>query len=135
MAHDLIISSAARSTAMDAVTAMLNAGGAGRIEIFSGIKPAGPGSAITSQVLLATLTYSATSYAPSVAGVATANAITPGTAVASGTASWARHSSGAGAAILDETVGTSDTDIILETTTITVGVLVSLASHTLTHPA
>jgi septum formation inhibitor-activating ATPase MinD len=67
--------------------------------------------------------------------VATANAITSGTAIAAGTATWARRKSGAGTAVIDASVGTANADIILGTTTISVGLVVPLTSDTLTHPA
>jgi hypothetical protein len=135
MANNLLISVAARNAAMDAITALLNAGGAGTIDIYDGTQPAGPGTAVTTQVRLVTLTYSTTAYGAAVNGVATANAITSGTAIAAGTATWARRKSGAGTAVIDASVGTANADIILGTTTISVGLVVPLTSDTLTHPA
>ncbi len=134
MANNLIISTAARNAAMDAVTALINVGGAGTIEIYDGSQPATPGTAVTTQNKLVTLTFSATSFAASSAGTATANAITNGTAIASGTPAWARIKSGGGTAVIDCTVGTSGTDIVLASGTIGSGSTVSLTSFTLTHP-
>lgn len=134
MANNLTLSHAGESAAMDAVTAKLNVGGAGTIGIYSGSQPAGPDTAIGAQVLLATLTFSATSFGASVNGVATANAITSGTAGATGTAAWARLASGGGTAVMDCTVGTASTDIVLGTASINSGDVVSLSAFTLTHP-
>jgi hypothetical protein len=129
------LSIAARQAALDAVTARINAGGAGTINFYSGAMPASPDAAITSQVLLVTLAYSATAYGPTnSSGVATANAIAAGNPVASGTAAWARVLSGAGTPVIDRNVGTSAADINLGSTTIATGVPVSLTSDTLTHP-
>lgn len=135
MANNILISTAARNAAMDAVTLLLNAGGAGTIKIYDGTQPAGPGTAITTQVLLVTLTYSADAYGDASAGVATAAAITSGTAVATGTASWMRHASGGATAVFDGTVGTSGTDLILGTAAINSGNVVAISSFTMTHPA
>ena len=134
MANNLIISTSGRNAAMDAVTALLNSGGAGTIEIRDGTQPANPGTAITTQNLLVTLTFNATAFGASASGVATANPIVSGTAGATGTPTWARLKSGAGTAVIDCTVGTSGTDIILASGTINSGNVVSLSSFTLTHP-
>ncbi len=134
MANNLIVSTAARNAAMDAVTALINVGGAGTIEIYDGAQPTNPGTAVSTQNKLVTLTFSSTSFAASIAGVATANTITSGTAIATGTPSWARLKSGAGTAVIDLTVGTSGTDIVLASGTIGTGGNVSLTSFTLTHP-
>ncbi len=134
MANNLIISTAARNAAMDAVTALFNTGGAGTIKIYDGTQPATPATAITTQNLLVTLTFNATAFGVSSAGVATANAIVSGTAGATGTPAWARLASGAGTAVMDMTVGTSGTDIVLSSGTINSGNTVSISSFTLTHP-
>jgi hypothetical protein len=48
------ISTAARNAMADALVDLLDAGaGAGKIRIYDGTQPAGPGTAITTQVLLA----------------------------------------------------------------------------------
>ena len=133
-ANNLTLSNAGKSAAMDAVTALLNAGGAGTINIYTGSQPAGPDTAITSQTLLATLTFSSTSFAASSSGVATANTITSGTAGATGTAAWARMESGGSTAVMDCTIGTSGADINFPTTTINSGDTVSISALTLTHP-
>ena len=134
MANNTVISTAARNAAMAAVTALIDAGGAGTIEIYDGTQPAGPGTAISTQNKLVTLTHAATSYATPSVGVATANAITSGSCAIAGTATWARHRSGGGTAVIDRTVGTSASDINLILIAMTVGQGVGLPSDTLTHP-
>lgn len=135
MANNILISTAARNAAMDAVTALLNVGGAGTLKIYDGAQPAGPGTAVGSQVLLVTLTFSVDAFGDATGGVSTAAAITSGTAVATGTAAWMRLASGGGTAVIDGTVGTSGTDLILGTATINSGNVVAISSFTLTHPA
>ena len=134
MANNLTASNAARSAALNAMTALLNVGGVGTVNIYSGAQPATPDVAIGAQVLLATLTFSATAFAAAVNGVATANAITSGTAVGTNTAAWARLLSGGGTAVFDCTVGVSGCDINVPTIAISTGENVSVSSFTLTHP-
>lgn len=133
------ISNAAAIAACDAITARLNTGGAGKLRIYSGTQPTDPDTAIGAQVLLAELTLSATAFAGAVdanpGGRATANTITAdSSADAAGTAAWFRAISGAGTAIIDGSVGTSAADMILNTTTITLGANVSVSSWTFTVP-
>lgn len=133
MANDIDISAAFANTAMDAAGALLNNG---YLRIYSGSKPAGPGTAITTQTLLAELRYNATAFAAAAGGVLTANAITQdASANASGTATWYRGLASDGTtAHLDGTVGTSGCDLNLSTTTIVAGVPVAITSYTLTLP-
>lgn len=134
MAKNFILNTAGRNAAMDAITALLNAGGAGTINIYDGTQPATPATAITTQNLLVTLTFSATAFTASVNGTAAANSITAGTAVATGTATWARLKSGAGSVVADCSVGTSSADLILPTVAISTGNTVSISAGSLTHP-
>ena len=139
MANNLIVSAAAAKAALKAVTDLLDAGGAGTIKLYDGTQPAGPGTGITTQNLLVTLTFSATSFGggtSAVPSVATANAITSGTAVAGSAtaATWARWASGAGTAVIDCTVGASAADINLTPNSITTGQTVAISSLTLSHP-
>jgi len=135
MANDFVVSTDARNAMLNAFTALLNVGGPGTIEIYSGAKPAGPATAVGSQVKLVTLTFAADAFGDAVTGVATAAAIATGTAVAAGTATWFRAKDGSGAAKGDGTVGTSASDINLPTVTISAGLQVSISSLTVTHPA
>lgn len=137
MAKNLVVSTAARNAMTDAFTLLLNTGGAGTIKYYSGTKPAGPGTAITSQVLLATLTLSADGFGDASGGSATAAAIASGTGVAAGTAAWFRAADGAGTAHADGTLGTTAGafDIVIPTTTISVGLAVEISSLVASHPA
>jgi hypothetical protein len=135
-ANNLVISTAARQAALDAVTAKINVGGAGSLAIYSGTQPASPDTAISTQTLLVSCAFSATSFgATNSSGVATANAIAQGSPVASGTAAWFRIYAGNGTTgVIDGTVGVSGADLNLGSTTISTGVPVSITSFTLTHP-
>jgi hypothetical protein len=135
-ANNLTLSVAGRQAALDAVTAKINVGGAGKISIYSGAQPTNPDTAISSQVLLVSCNFSATSFAATnSSGVATANAIASGNPVASGTAAWFRIYAGNGTtAVIDGTVGTAGADLNLGTTTISTGTAVTINSFTLTHP-
>ena len=85
--------------------------------------------------LLATLTFSATAFGSASNGVATANAITQdSSADDTDTATWFRISSGGGTAQMDGNVGTSSADLILNTTSIVAGAVVSISSGQITVP-
>jgi hypothetical protein len=126
-----------RSAMVDAVDDRINAGaGAGTIAIYttgSGI-PANAGVAITDQTLLATLTFSDPAFGAAASGVITANTITPGTAVANGTATWARVRESAGGTIFDCDVSATTGTFVLNTVTIVSGASVACTSATLTMP-
>lgn len=131
MANDPQISHAAANAAVNPLVALLNGG---TLNIYTGTQPTGPDTAITSQTLLATLTFSATAFGDAEDGVATANAIVSGTAVATGTATWARMLSSGSVAEVDCSVGTSGADINLNTTSIVSGATVAVTSFTVTLP-
>jgi hypothetical protein len=108
----------------------------GYLRIYDGTRALTADTAIGAQVLLAELRFNATAAPAAVAGVLTFNAITAdATANATGTASWFRalKSDGTSAAF-DGTVGTSDSDLILNTTSIVSGAEVSISSFTYTQP-
>lgn len=83
------ISTAARNAAADGLTALFDAG-TGRVNVYTGAKPATPQTAAIG-TLLATLTLATDAAGAASAGVAIFNAITSDTtADASGTAGWFR---------------------------------------------
>ncbi len=135
MANSPKRSAAAANAACDAMTALLNVGGAGTIKIYtagSGV-PATVATAISDQVLLGTLTLSATSFGASSAGVATANSITGDTSAdATGTASFFRLLNNAGTAVLQGLCGTSASDLNLNTLSIVSGAAIDITSLTIT---
>lgn len=118
-----------RNARLDAITTFV--GASGKLRIYSGSRPATGGSITT---LLAELTLNAT-FAPAASGgVLTLNAITGDTtADATGTATWGRVFKSDGTTIcFDCSVGTSGTDIILNTASIVAGAAVTVTSATIT---
>jgi hypothetical protein len=107
-------------------------GASGLVRIYDGTRPAGPGTAISTQVLLAELTCSAT-FGTVSGGVLTVSSITADpSANADGTATWFRVTTSAGAGVIDGNVGTSGSDLNLTSTGITTGQSVSITSFTIT---
>lgn len=133
MAADPRYSNLGARAALDALTALLNAGGAGHIKIWTGSAPATTETA-DSGTLCATLTLSATAFGASTdngdgTAKATAAAITSDTDAAStNTAGYFRAYSGAGTCIIQGTVGTSAADMILNTTSIVQHSTVAISS-------
>ena len=135
MAADPRLTNAAASAAADAVVDRIDTGGAGTIKIYSGTIPTDADTAVGAQVLLATLTFSATAFGAASNGVATASAITSDTSAdATGTAAWARIASGAGTTQMDVTVGTTGEDINFNTVSFVTGATVAITALTYTQP-
>ena len=135
MAADPRLTNAAASAAADAVVDRIDTGGAGTIKIYTGTIPTDADTAVGAQVLLATLTFSATAFGAASNGVATASAITSDTSAdATGTAAWARIASGAGTTQLDVTVGTTGEDINFNTVSFVTGATVAITALTYTQP-
>ena len=121
---------ASRNNMLDEITALIDAGTAGFLRIYNGTRPATGGTATT---LLAELTMSVTSFPAASAGVITANAITgDASANATGTATWFRITNSSGTAVVDGDVGTSGSDLNLNTTSITALLSVDVTSLVLT---
>ena len=132
------ISNASAIVGINAILALLNTGSAGRIDILDGTPPADVSVAIGAQTVLASCVLSATSFPTAVdntaQATATANTITAGTATAAGTATWFRAYDGNGLAIIDGTVGTSGTELILDDDTIEVNDTVTVNSWVVNLP-
>lgn len=119
---------------VDNFTANLNSG---FIKIYTGAQPSLNGA--VSGTLLATLTFGATAFAASTASsgivTATANSITSGTAGNTGTAGYfALVKSDTTTVVGTGTVGTSSSDLVLNSTSISSGATVSITSFTITEP-
>lgn len=114
----------------DQITVARDAGaGAALIRIYDGTRPA-KGGAVTT--LLAELTFSDPSSPSASSGVLTASTITGANAVATGTATWYREVDSNGLFVLDGDVGTSGSDLNLNTTSIVVGNPVNITSYVVT---
>lgn len=122
---------ALRNSRLDEITALIDAGTTGGlIRIYDGTRPATGGTATT---LLAELVFSVTSFPAAAAGAMTANAITDdSSANATGTATWFRIVDDLANFVLDGDVGTSGSDLNLNSTSISIGQNVSVTSCVLT---
>lgn len=127
------ISTTARNAAADAVTALVSGG---TLEVYSGSKPASPATAATG-TLLATFTLATPAFAAAVTGTADLDADPDlsTTGAAAGDAGWFRIKTSSGTATIDGTAGTSGTDLVLNSTAITVGATVTIISGSITMPA
>lgn len=123
---------ATKNASVNASTALLNSG---TIKLYSGTRPATADTALSGNNLLSTLTFGASAFATAVNGVATANAITQDSSAAlGGTVTFARLCTSGGAAVADVSVGTSGTELIINSTTIVQGLIVQCSSLTYTQP-
>ena len=125
LAYDVSI----RNAQLDAITT--RAGASALLRFYDGTRPATGGTATTK---LAELTCNAT-FAPAASGgVLTLNAITAdSSADATGTATWFRIVKSDGTTfVMDGNVGTSGSDINMNSTSFTVGGSVATTSFTIT---
>lgn len=132
MPSEIKLTTAVRDDMLDLIVAAI--GSNGLIDIYTGPKPAGPATAITTQTKLATLALSATAGVVS-SGVLTFNTISDDIDVdADGTAAWYRAKTSGGAGVVDGTVGTSNADLVLNTVNFVENGVVGITSLTLTAP-
>lgn len=124
------LSVAARNAMLDSLTSTVS--GSAKLRIYDGSQPAGPGTAVSTQTLLAELTCNATFAPAASSGTLTLNSITQATAAATGTASWFRIVTSGNTAVIDGSVSTSGADMNLNSTSIVSGGTVSITSATLT---
>jgi hypothetical protein len=139
------INTAARNAGLDAILGLINGGsGAGVLRIYSGTAPAGPGTAVTSQTLLAEFDLSDPAF-PSGSGGSAAIDTSPAlttTGLAAGTATWCRfcdstEAAGTGLGVLDGDVTATGGggELTMNTTTISVGLDVEVTGGSITMPA
>ena len=127
----LKMSAAVRNAMLDAVTAQV--GTTAKLRVYSGTRPANVAASITG-TLLAELACNAT-FAPAASGgVLTLNSITSdASADATGTATHFRLWNSAGStAMVDGDVGTSGSDLNLNTVSLVSGAAVAVTSFTVT---
>jgi hypothetical protein len=100
-------------------------------------QPAGPDTAVTTQVILAELRFGATAFPAPSGGVLTANAITSdSSANATGTATcFGCFKSDGTTPLIEGTVGTATSNLILGTTSIVSGAVVDCSAFTITDAA
>lgn len=128
-------STTVRNAMLDAITAQ--AGASALVRIYSGTKPTNANTALSGNTLLASLTCGATFAAAASNGTLTLNAITQdSSADATGTAVFFRVLKSDGTTVVWQgDVGTSGSDLNLNTTSIASGGPVSVSSWTLSIPA
>ncbi len=102
------------------------------LRIYTGSQPATGGTAATGTLLVEITLQGFNAAATGVATLYTGSPI-QGTAVASGTAGWARLTDGVHN--IDGTVGTTGTDFVINTTSVVSGGTVTLTNCTITQPA
>ncbi len=114
------------------LTAIATGYNTGFIRFYTGTRPATPATGLSGNTLLVSLTFSATAFGAAAAGAITANAIGSGTAVATGTVTFARFFASDGTTVLaDCDVATSASDINVNTTSIVTAGNVSISSLTI----
>lgn len=142
MAKDFILTNAVAQALANAIDDAANAGSGAVFNIYSagGGVPADADVAISDQTLLAQLAMSETAFGAATDGTGKAT-ITADTiadddsANASGTAAFFRVlTQDAGTVICQGTCGTSDADLVMDTTSITSGSTVSVTSFTIDVP-
>lgn len=120
-----------RNTMLDAITTAV--GTSGFLRIYDGTPPADADTALSGNTMLAELNLSSSFAASASGGVLTANSISDETsAPATGTATFFRIVTSAGAAVVQGSVGTSGADLNLATVSISAGASVSVSSYTIT---
>jgi hypothetical protein len=115
-----------RNAQMDAKTTTV--GAAGKFALYDGTRPATGGAATTK---LAEFTPLGTPFAPgAAAGVLSPTIPAATVGLAAGTATWARLTTAAGTFVADYGVATSGSEVTVNTTTISIGVAVTITSWT-----
>jgi len=124
-----------RNTMMNTITTDL--GTSAIFVLYAGVQPADANTATTAaNTVVASLAFPSTNaFATAVAGVITANTITPDSSAAGGTATWFSMQASTGARIADGSVGTSGADLNLNSVAIATGANVSVTSLTVTFAA
>lgn len=120
-----------RNSMLDEITTAI--GASGLLRIYEATRPADADTAVGAQTLLAELALSATAAPAASGGVLTFSTISDDTSAnATGTAAWFRVTTSGGSAVFDGDVGTSGSDLNLNSTSITSGGTVSVTSFTIT---
>lgn len=128
---------AVKNSALDTIKTAIDAGaGPGTIKVYNGTQPTSANDAVTTQTLLATLTFSDPCGTTS-SGTLTMSAITQDSAAdATGTATWARIADSTGATVFDVDVTATGAGGTLQfnTTNFVIGGPVLISAFTITVP-
>lgn len=132
MANNLKYAVTAKNAGLDAkITTAL--GTSGLMRWYTGTQPTNPDTALSSNTQLGELPLSSAAGAASSGGVWTANTITnDSSADATGTATFGSFLTSGGVRKIDFTIGTATSDLIVNTTAIVTGAVLSCSSFTIT---
>jgi hypothetical protein len=128
----------ARKAALQALANMVDAAASpGTISIYGGVQPDSADEGVGNRPLLATLAFSKPAFGPPGNTAIGARPISDGEAIASGRATWARISDGAGNTLLDADVGELGTGAMLTLSALALerGDVVRVAALVLRMPA
>jgi len=134
------ISAAAAIAAVNAMTALVNANGPGKLQIFGGAMPANADAALSGQPLLAEFPLAADAFqdaSDTINGAVTqANPVTAQDAAATGNATWGRVVDGDDNTVFlgDVSTPAGNGAIKISSVALTLGVEVSVISLTYTQP-
>lgn len=125
----LAYSTPLRNLMLNQITAELDLGANALLRIYDGTRPATGGAATN---LLATLPLSDPAASAASGGVLAFSAISTSSVAASGTATWFRLVTSAGSFVADGNVGTSGSDLNLNTLALQAGAQISVTSFVIT---
>jgi hypothetical protein len=125
LAYDVTV----RNGMLNHLVSVLDGGANALLRIYDGTRPATGGTATN---LLATLTCSDPVAPAASAGAVTFSAITSSSVVTAGTATWFRLVTSAGTFVLDGNVGTSGSDLNLNTQALVSNAQISVSSFVIT---
>lgn len=135
---NLRLATATQNAMIQAAQVYADSGSGGAtVKLYSGTQPATANTGLSGNTLLATFTLDDPAFGTASSGTITLAGVPRATTgVAAGTATWFRMESAATVVtICDGDVGTSSATLILNTTTISVGVAVSITAGSLSQPA
>lgn len=131
MASDVRFSTTTLNGFLDTLNTRLGSGAL--LRFYSGTKPANADTALSGNTLLAELALSATPFAAASSRSVSVNTVTNDTSAdATGTATFASFVTSGGTRVIDVTVGTSASDINVNTTSFVAGAQVSVTSYSIT---
>ena len=138
MALAFYITNAVALTALDAITATIGTSGKLKIYDDTGTVPADADDGIGTNVLLVTLPLTADAFADAAddtpGALSTANALTTTAAIATGTAAFYRVTTSADVVVMQGTVGTATSDLVLNSVAIASGIDVAVSAWTIRLP-
>lgn len=123
---------ASRNLALNAALDVLNSG---FLDIYDGAQPTDADTAVGAQTKLARCNLASTAFGAAASGSKTAGAIANGTGLVASTATWYRLCKSDGTAVMDGSVGTATSNLVLNTTSIVVSGTVSVTSLVISQAA